>query len=109
MITFTELELAALHSIFSETPELASGLERQLEGATVTKRVNSGGGFFTTITVADDALPVSSPRVLGRQTQARVVGLEHGLGFVLFVENGNYKSWKASPGRKALTRSTGAP
>jgi hypothetical protein len=26
--------------------------------------------------------------VLGYETQARVVGLEHGLGFVLFMEDG---------------------
>ena len=88
MTTFTELELAALHSIFSETPELASELERQLAVATVTERENTGGGFFTTIAVADDALRVSGPEVLGYETQARVAGLEHGLGFVLFMEDG---------------------
>lgn len=88
MTTFSELELAALHSIFSETPELALGLERQLAVATVTERENSGGGFFTTIAVADEVPTVSSPRVLGYETQARVAGLEHGLGFVLFMEHG---------------------
>jgi hypothetical protein len=88
MTTFTDLELAALHSIFSETPELAAGLERQLVVATVAKRENSGGGFFTTIAVADDVPRVSSPKVLGYETQARVAGLEHGLGFVLFMEDG---------------------
>ncbi len=88
MTTFTELELAALQSIFSEKPELASGLERQLAVATVTERENSGGGFFTTISVADEAPNVSSPKVLGHETHARVAGLEHGLGFVLFMEDG---------------------
>jgi hypothetical protein len=88
MTAFTELELAALRSIFSETPELAVGLERQLLVATVTERENSGGGFFTTIFVADHAPGVSSPSVLGYETQARVNGLKHGLGFVLFTQNG---------------------
>ena len=88
MTTFTELELAALHSIFSETPELASALERQLAGATVEERENTGAGFFTTISVAADAPKASSPKVLGYETQARVAGLEYGLGFVLFMEDG---------------------
>jgi len=88
MTAFTELELAALQSIFSETPELASGLERQLAVATVAERENSGAGFFTTISVADDVARVSSPKVLGYETQARIAGLEHGLGFVLFMDDG---------------------
>jgi hypothetical protein len=88
MMTFTELELAALRSIFSETPELASGLEQQLAVGTVTERENTGGGFFTTIAIADDAPTVSSPNVLGYETQARIDGLSDGLGFVLFMEDG---------------------
>lgn len=88
MVRFTALELAALHSIFSEAPELASGLERQLSTATVTERENSGRGFFTTIAVADDAHRVNSPPVLGYETHAHVNGMEYGLGFVLFVKDG---------------------
>ena len=88
MTTFTKLELAALQSIFSETPELASELQRQLQSATVTKRENTGGGFFTDIAVADDVPRVSAPKVLGYETHATVNGLEHGFGFVLFMEDG---------------------
>lgn len=88
MMAFTPLELAVLHSIFSETPEMAYALERQLAVATVKERENSGGGFFTTISVANDAPIASSPKVLGYETQARVAGLVNGLGFVLFMEDG---------------------
>lgn len=88
MTAFTELELAALHSIFSETPELAPELERQLAVATVRERENSGAGFFTTISIPDDSVRVGAPRVLGYETQARVPSLEHGLGFVLLVRDG---------------------
>lgn len=88
MTTFTDLELAALHSIFAETPDLAPALEQQLAVATVVKRENSGGGFFTTISVDGDAPRVSVSDVLGFETQARVNGLEHGLGFVLFTKDG---------------------
>ncbi len=85
---FTNLEVAALRAIFSETPELAPALKRQLDGSVVTDRENSGGGFFTTIAVADDAPTVNSPSVLGYDTHARIGGLEHGFGFVLFMKDG---------------------
>ena len=88
MTGFTDLEAAALRAIFLETPELAPALKRQLEASEVTERENSGGGFFTTIAVADDAPAVKSPSVLGYATHARVGGLEHGFGFVLFIKGG---------------------
>lgn len=88
MTAFTELEFAALDSIFSETPELMLPLKQQLAVASVIGRENSGCGFFTTMVVSPDARLVSGPRVLGHQTHARIVGLEHGLGFVLFLEDG---------------------
>lgn len=88
MTEFTDLELAALRAIFLETPELATALEQQLEASVVIKRENSGGGFFTTIAVADDVPAVSSPSVLGYATQAHIGGLEHGFGFVLFIKRG---------------------
>jgi hypothetical protein len=88
MSAFTDLEVAALQAIFLETPEFAPALERQFEVAEVSERENSGGGFFTTIRVADDAPAVDSPCVLGYATQARISGLEHGFGFVLFINAG---------------------
>jgi len=88
MSEFTDLELAALHSIFLETPKLAPALERQLALATVAERENSGGGFFTTISVVGHAPGVVVSDVLGFETQAHVKGLEHGMGFVLFTEDG---------------------
>lgn len=88
MVEFTKLELASLHAIFSETPALAQKLEHQLQRSAVTKRENTGGGFFTDIAVADDAPKVDCPDVLGHTTHARIGGLKHGLGFVLFMEEG---------------------
>lgn len=88
MTQFTDLEVAALLAVFLETPELAPALQQQLEVSVVTKRENSGGGFFTTIAVADDAPAVNGPSVLGYATQARVDGLEHGFGFILFIRDG---------------------
>lgn len=88
MTHFTQMETAALQAIFAEIPAVSSDLQRQLGRATVTKRENTGGGFFTEIAVPEDARPVECPTVLGYATQARVEGLEHGLGFVLFMEDG---------------------
>jgi hypothetical protein len=58
MTKFTELELAALHSIFMETPELAPALEQQLAVATVTKRENSASETFTLGASPDDRADV---------------------------------------------------
>ncbi len=88
MSAFTKLEVAALRSIFLELPALAPALERQFEAAEVGERENSGSGFFTTIEVADEVPAVICPSVLGAETQARISGLEHGFGFVLFIKAG---------------------
>ncbi|MEO8454789.1 MAG: hypothetical protein ABI454_06490 [Sphingomicrobium sp.] len=88
MTAFTELELAALHSRFSEQPELARKLERQLSVATVGKRENTGVGFFTTISMPLAVEPVERSEPLSGETHARLPSLEHGLGFVLFLEAG---------------------
>jgi hypothetical protein len=82
------METAALRAIFAETPPLSSALQRQLDCATVTKRENTGGGFFTDIAVSEHASRVKCPKVLGYATHARVEGLEDGLGFVLIMKNG---------------------
>jgi len=85
---FTALERAALRSIFMETPLFADGLEAQYTGASVVKRENSGGGFFTTISVGAGISRVSSPRILGQKTSADIEGLQYGMGFVLFMKDG---------------------
>ena len=88
MAGFTPLELAVLHSIFLETPELAPALEQQLAVASVAKRENTGGGFFTTMRIHGNPPKVVVSDVLGFDTQAHVKGLEHGMGFVLFTDDG---------------------
>lgn len=91
MTGFTAMETAALQAIFAETPVIARELQRQLERATVTKRENTGGGFFTDIDVPEDTPRVECPNVLGYATHARVEGLEHGLGFALLMKDGRMR------------------
>ena len=69
MTTFTDLELAALQSIIAETPELAPDLERQLSLATVTKRENTGVGFFTTISVPPTTVAIDRRAALRRNAR----------------------------------------
>jgi len=92
MTAFTELELAALHSIFSEAPELAPKQELQLSVATVTERENTGVGFFTSISVPSTAIPIDRSEPLSGETHARVAGIEHDMGFVLFFNDGRIET-----------------
>lgn len=78
MSAFTQLELAALHSAFSEAPELASQLEQQLSVATVTERENTGVGFFTTISVPSTAVAIERSEPLSGETHARIPVLSMG-------------------------------
>ena len=78
--------------MFSETPELAPKFERQLSVATATKRENTGVGFFTSISVPPTAEPVERLDPLSGETHARLPGLEHGMGFVLFLDDGRIKT-----------------
>jgi len=92
MAKFTDLEIAALRSLFSEAPEITSLLEQQLSVATVTERENSGRGFFTTLSVPATVAPVERSDPLSGETFARIPGLEHGLGFALFFEGGRIET-----------------
>ncbi|MDU7519939.1 MAG: hypothetical protein E7K72_00865 [Roseomonas mucosa] len=84
----TPLEAAALRSILEEAPEHESALARQVAAAEVIHRTNTGAGFLTELSVPAEVPPAAASGVLGRNTQARVEGLQFGLGFVLFLEDG---------------------
>ena len=92
MTGFTALETAVLRAIFSETPELRNSLESQFQTATVIERENSGAGFFTTMATRGDTDSVSSLTPLGREVAARIAGLDHGMGFKLFLEDGRLRT-----------------
>lgn len=89
---FTDLEKAVMHAIFAEMPENQDALERQLDQATVVQRENSGVGFFTTIAVPDDVAPVRIPSPLSTDICANVAGVERGMGFLVFIEDGRLET-----------------
>ena len=81
------IERAVLEATAHDYPGLADDIRRQAEAAQVTEFENSGAGFFSTVTVAPDAplLPDKSPL---DGAYGSVEGIEHGIGFVVFLEGG---------------------
>ncbi len=81
------LEQAALIAIALQVPEAAIALDLQKQQVRVTARENTGAGFFTSL----DTLPgtqiegIRSP--LG-DVGATVFGLKHGMGFLLWLQDG---------------------
>ena len=88
MMAFTDLETAALSAIFDEVPDIAAALEEQRKSASVKERENTGGGFITTMLVAEDVPKVSGFAVLGYEVNANIEGMNHGLGFALILKDG---------------------
>lgn len=88
MTQLTELERAAIEAILGEKPDHFSALSEQFKSLTVEKRENTGGGFFTTLSVSSlaPAAILSSP--LGLNVYASVDGMKYGLGMLLFFEHG---------------------
>jgi hypothetical protein len=78
-------------------PVLAT-LREQLAVATVAAREFTGVGFFTRFHVPPTASRLPSPRpIVISDVHAEVSGLQHGAGFVLFVEDGVLDTrWSAS-------------
>jgi hypothetical protein len=88
MEDMSPLEQAVLDAIALQVPEVADALAGQRERIRVTARENTGAGFYTTLDVSNRSpiKDVASP--LG-DVGASVVGLEHGMGFLLWLRNGH--------------------
>jgi hypothetical protein len=92
MSEFTDLERAVLHAIFAGMPEIQDALEQQFRGAKVVQRKNSGAGFFTTMAVPESVPAVLTPSPLNTDVHANVAGLDRGMGFLVFVEDGRLET-----------------
>jgi len=89
MEVLSPLEQAVLDAIALQVPELADAFAIQQGKVRVTARENTGAGFYTTLDVSH-----SSPMIQGVASPlgdvgAAVVGLEHGMGFLLWLRNGH--------------------
>jgi hypothetical protein len=85
---FTPLERAVLVAICKMHLTDRAALEAQLSTAALISRENTGAGFFTYFTVDHSASkPIRGER-LRNGPGAKIGGLEHGMGFVLWLEEG---------------------
>ncbi|HKF52838.1 MAG TPA: hypothetical protein VKB26_11040 [Candidatus Acidoferrales bacterium] len=86
--SLTPLEHAVLRAICKEYPSDRAALEAQLATATVLRRENTGAGFFTYLSVErTSSNPIGGYR-LRNGPNAKVEGLEHGMGFILWLKEG---------------------
>jgi len=85
---FTLLEQAVLRAICEAHPVDQAALESQLSTATVLSRENTGAGSYTRLAVEHSSrTPIGDER-LRRGPTVRIDGLEHGMGFILWLKEG---------------------
>jgi hypothetical protein len=83
----SKLEDAALRVIAAQNPDANSAIDAQRSVARVTGRNNTGAGFYATFEVAQSCPVVMVASPIGDVT-ARMQGLDHGMGFILWLQNG---------------------
>jgi hypothetical protein len=87
----TPFESEVIATILRPDHPVFDALRRQLAACRVSERDFTGHGFFTSLVVPPDVepAPVKRDRLhLGSEIGATMDGLEHGAGFVLWVEKG---------------------
>ncbi len=84
------LERDVIAAILAPDHPVMNALRRQVERCQVASRQMTGVGFITELDVATDAAPapVKPGRMDLGDVTATIEGLEHGAGFVLFVQDG---------------------
>lgn len=90
MTTLTKLEREVIEMLLAGDKPVLVALRRQLQEAGVSKREATGHGFFTYLTVDRSSVP---PAPLETKVQlgdvvGTIPGLNHGAGFLLFIEDG---------------------
>jgi hypothetical protein len=86
----TALEREVMTTLLAPDHPVMHSLRRQFEVCRVAEREFTGHGFFSRLVVADGvaAAPVTRKRLALGDATAKIDGLEHGAGFVLFVREG---------------------
>jgi hypothetical protein len=87
---FSSLEQVVIATILAPDHPVLNALRRQFERSHVASRETTGVGFFTELDVPTDVAPapVKPGRLDLGDVTATIEGLEHGAGFVLFVQDG---------------------
>jgi hypothetical protein len=86
----TPLEREVMTTLLAPDHPVMRVLRRQLDVCRVAEREFTGVGFFSTLLVPGGvaAAPVTGKTLALGDATARIDGLEHGAGFVLFVRDG---------------------
>lgn len=89
-LELSALEVAVLDKLLTDEHPVLIGLREQLKNARVKSRELSGVGFFTDFEWPSGVAPVVGAPAFVRfgDLHAEFEGLEHGAGFVLFVDDG---------------------
>ncbi|MGO9674695.1 MAG: hypothetical protein ACLPSF_11110 [Methylocella sp.] len=82
------LETSILEKMLSGAGEPFSTLRKQYLVSEVAKREFAGAGFFTHFRVPTDAPRLDNENMHIGDVSADVAGLESGVGFVLFIQEG---------------------
>ena len=85
---FTQLERAVLEAICERCAEDRAALEAQLSTASIVSRENTGAGFYAHFAVKRIPGAAIGGERLKNGPAVRIDGLEHGMGFILWLENG---------------------
>jgi hypothetical protein len=84
------LETEVLQKLLEGDHPVLEKLREQIPGLSVNAREHTEVGFFTKFTVRDGALPATSApdNIKFGDVEAKIAGLEHGAGFLLYIEKG---------------------
>jgi hypothetical protein len=82
------LEQAVLDKLLAGDHPVLVALRAQAQRARVTRRENTGEGFFCDFHVPSDVPQATERDFRLGDVNANLDGLQHGAGFVLFVRNG---------------------
>jgi hypothetical protein len=85
---FTRLEDSVFNAICEMHPADSDALSAQLLTAVVRSRENSGAGFYTRFDVERSSSQAVGGEGLRRGPQAKIHGLQHGMGFILWLKEG---------------------
>lgn len=88
MTDLSSLERAALKAVLDEPCEGCTDIEKQLLGATILSRENTGRGFFTELALPNEIPAHAQGQVLGKNVWFGVEGMSHGLGMILHLSHG---------------------
>jgi hypothetical protein len=81
------IEQAVLEAAAHDCQASGEGLRGQIATARVTNFENTGAGFFSTVSVSPEAPRLTDKSPLDAATGS-VGSIEHGMGFLVFLENG---------------------